>query len=70
MRTTFLKTLVEEAHKNEDIFLITPDLGYAVLEPFAQEFPNRFINAGIAACFKRENSLRLQHNSLCNIPPV
>ena len=48
MRTTFLKTLVEEAHKNEDIFLITPDLGYAVLEPFAQEFPNRFINAGIA----------------------
>lgn len=48
MRNTFLKTLVEEARKNKDIFLITPDLGYAVLEPFAQEFPERFINAGIA----------------------
>ena len=47
MRNTFLKTLVEEARKNKDIFLITPDLGYSVLEPFAQEFPERFINAGI-----------------------
>jgi transketolase len=47
MRNTFLKTLVEEARKNKDIFLITPDLGYSVLEPFAQEFPERFINVGI-----------------------
>ncbi len=48
MRSTFLETLLEEARKDERIYLITPDLGYGVLESFGQEFPNRFINAGIA----------------------
>ena len=48
MRTTFLRTLVEEAKKDERIWLITPDLGFGVLEPFQELFPNRFINAGIA----------------------
>lgn len=47
MRNLFVKTLVEEARKDERIWLITPDLGYAVLEPFQQEFPQRFINTGI-----------------------
>lgn len=47
MRNLFVKTLVEEARKDDRIWLITPDLGYAVLEPFQQEFPERFINTGI-----------------------
>ena len=47
MRNLFVKTLVEEARKNDKIWVITPDLGYSVLEPFQQEFPNRFINTGI-----------------------
>lgn len=48
MRKTFINTLIEEARKDERIFLITPDLGYSILEPFAQEFPDRFLNVGIA----------------------
>ena len=48
MRNAFVKSLVEAAQKDLDIFLITPDLGFAVLEPFVEEFPDRFLNCGIA----------------------
>lgn len=47
MRNLFVKTLIEEARKNDKIWVITPDLGYSVLEPFQQEFPDRFLNTGI-----------------------
>lgn len=48
MRETFVKTLIEEARKNSNIYLITPDLGFSVLEDFESEFPDRFLNVGIA----------------------
>ena len=48
MRTSFVNQLLEEARRNEKIFLLVGDLGYHVVEPFAQEFPDRFINVGIA----------------------
>ena len=48
MRTSFVNQLLDEARKNEKIFLLVGDLGYHVVEPFAQEFPDRFINVGIA----------------------
>lgn len=48
MRNTFIKTLVEEAEKNPAIFLLCGDLGYSVLEQFADRFPDRFMNVGIA----------------------
>jgi len=48
MRTNFINQLIEEARKNPELFLIVGDLGYHVIEPFAKEFPERFINAGIA----------------------
>src|SRR5436190_6908368 len=48
MRKTFINTLVELARKDERIFLITPDIGYSVLEVFMNEFPNRFLNVGVA----------------------
>lgn len=48
MRNAFVKTLVEIAKKDESICLITGDLGFGVLTPFMEEFPDRFINAGIA----------------------
>ena len=48
MRTTFVKTLIELARKDDNIFLLTPDMGYSVLEPFRDEFPDRFLNTGIA----------------------
>ena len=48
MRTSFINQLIEEARRNEKIFLLVGDLGYHVIEPFAEEFPDRFLNVGIA----------------------
>jgi transketolase len=48
MRTAFIQQLVKEAAKNEKIFLLVGDLGYSVVEPFATQFPDRFLNVGIA----------------------
>lgn len=48
MRTNFINQLIEEARRNEKIFLLVGDLGYHVIEPFAEEFPDRFLNEGIA----------------------
>lgn len=48
MRTAFIQQLVAEAKKNEKIFLIVGDLGFSVVEPFAEKFPKQFLNAGIA----------------------
>jgi transketolase len=48
MRNTFINTLCELAGKHTDIFLLCGDLGYSVLEPFADQFPDRYLNVGIA----------------------
>jgi transketolase len=48
MRNTFIYTLIEEAKKDERIFLLTPDMGFSVLETFRDLFPDRFLNVGIA----------------------
>lgn len=48
MRKAFIQTLIELAEKDSRIFLLTGDLGYYVIEPFAERFPDRFINAGVA----------------------
>jgi transketolase len=48
MRQAFIKSLVEESEKNKNIYLIVADLGYGLVEPFSQKFPDRFINVGIA----------------------
>ncbi len=48
MRNAFIQELVTLARQHSQIALIVGDLGYSVIEPFADEFPNRFINAGVA----------------------
>ena len=48
MRKMFIKTLVSEAKSNPNIWLLCGDLGYSVLEEFADCFPERFLNVGIA----------------------
>jgi transketolase len=48
MRAAFLKTLYELAEQDERIWLLTGDLGYSVLEPFAERFPKRYVNMGVA----------------------
>ena len=48
MRNTFIDEIIKLARVNPQIVLIVGDLGYSVVEPFAEEFPDRFINAGVA----------------------
>ncbi len=48
MRNIFIKTLIKLAEQDERIFVITPDLGFSVLEEFEEKFPERFLNVGIA----------------------
>jgi len=48
MRNAFIQELVCLARQHPQIALIVGDLGYSVIEPFADEFPDRFINAGVA----------------------
>jgi len=48
MRNSFIDTLCEIAEADERLFLLCGDLGYNVLEKFADKFPQRFVNVGIA----------------------
>jgi transketolase len=48
VRTAFIRTLTELATKDPRICLIVGDLGYSVIEDFAEKFPNQFLNAGVA----------------------
>lgn len=48
MRKALTNALIELAAQDERIVLLTADLGFMVLEPFIERFPDRFINVGVA----------------------
>lgn len=48
MRNHLINKITEFAGQNENIMLITADLGFSVIEKFKERFPNRYINIGIA----------------------
>lgn len=48
MREVFIDELVQLSRQESSLYLCVGDLGYGVIEPFASEFPERFINAGVA----------------------
>ena len=48
MRDAFVAKLAELAAGNPRMALITGDLGFGVLTKFAKDFPDQFINAGVA----------------------
>jgi transketolase len=48
VRKAFVSTLVELAEADPRIVLLTADLGFMALEPFADRFPDRFVNVGVA----------------------
>lgn len=48
MRMSFVQALCESAQRDGRVHLLTADLGYSVVEPFAQAFPRRFTNVGVA----------------------
>ncbi len=48
MRDAFIAELTLLAEADERVTLITGDLGFGVLNSYAERFPNQFINAGVA----------------------
>jgi transketolase len=48
MRSAFVRALVEVAEEDPRIVLLTGDLGFMALEPFAERMPERFVNVGVA----------------------
>ena len=48
MRNAFIEELTALAEIHDNIALVVGDLGYSVIEEFAERFPDRFINAGVA----------------------
>jgi transketolase len=48
VRRAFAETLAELANADPRIVLLTADLGFRALEPFAEKFPERFFNVGVA----------------------
>ena len=48
MRNAFIHELCSLAAARPRVALVVGDLGFSVVEPFADRFPDRFINAGIA----------------------
>ncbi len=48
MRDTFIRTLTGLADRDPRILLLTADLGYTVLEKFADVHSDRFFNVGVA----------------------
>ena len=48
MKKQFFDILVELARSDERVFLVVGDVGFGAVEGFATEFPDRFLNVGVA----------------------
>ena len=48
MRKAFIEALLTAAENDPRIWLLCGDLGFSVLDRFAEQFPDRFINCGVA----------------------
>src|SRR6185369_6333724 len=48
MRRDFVRALIRFAEADPSVVLLTGDLGFMALEPFAERFPDRFFNVGVA----------------------
>lgn len=48
MRKAFIKTLTELSKKNDNIYLLTGDTGFTVLDEYQKLFPSRYLNIGLS----------------------
>ncbi len=48
MRGAFVKAITDLATFDPRVMLLTADLGFMAFEPFAERFPERFLNVGVA----------------------
>ncbi len=67
MRKDFAKRLYELMSKNEDIWLITADLGFGLFDKIREDFPDRFYNVGASEQAMSDIAVGL---SLSNRTPI
>ncbi len=48
MRSTVINTVHKIMSKNKNVYFLTGDLGYTALEEIERDYPDRFINVGVA----------------------
>ena len=48
MRTLVMDALFRKMADDSSLFLLTADMGINLVEPFAEAYPDRFLNVGIA----------------------
>lgn len=48
MRDSFVDTMHELLAQDKDVILLTGDLGFGIFDQIAADFPDRFINVGVA----------------------
>ncbi len=48
MRSAFNEELLKIAAQDDRIYMVLADIGYGEIEPFAEAFPDRFYNCGVA----------------------
>lgn len=48
MRNNLVKVICENAKTNKDLMLVTADLGFNVLNPLYENYPNQYVNVGIS----------------------
>ena len=48
MRNSVIERITKEAEKRKDVFLITGDAGFGVLDNYKKLFPENFLNLGVA----------------------
>ena len=48
MRDAFIRSLTDLAEQDDRVMLLTADLGFKIFNRFAERFPGRFLNMGVA----------------------
>ncbi len=48
MRDSFVATITDQLDKDEQVLLLTGDLGFGIFNDISDRFPERFINVGVA----------------------
>lgn len=48
MRNKIIELIISLAKTDENVFLLSNDCGYGIVDPFIKRYPDRFLNVGIA----------------------
>ena len=48
MRNTFINTIIDACKERDDIFMISGDAGLGVFDEFKENYPDKFLNLGVA----------------------